>query len=397
VPRLPRPGRGDLQIAAGVGIVLIGGVMWLAPVYDAAHWRDSPEAVRAQRNADAPQPVWVTPRPAATLGVRSRAAAPTFVPTARPDTSVPLPPGPTLVATPGPEVVLPLAAPTPSTSDLWLTAAQFQFLDPPEPGAHARLTLAIHNPTDQPAGPVSLALPMTWLAGYRVEALNPPPVDGLQTNGALRLTFDGPDVNADVDLAVDVVAIDEVIDAPLLTVLDADGREVGHLQPATEAPPARPGPIYSIDIPHIRLHTGVVPVEWEPPLFVIGQLRASAYVTEGNSVLVGHVRGAPGYNVFDRLEQLAPGDQIIARSRGEAYTFVVTETTVLPQDDTSPTVSTVTPRLTLMTCTGTFNPLTRDYPDRLWVIAEPTGATAESVAARKTASPAELSPVIRLR
>jgi LPXTG-site transpeptidase (sortase) family protein len=238
---------------------------------------------------------------------------------------------------------------------------------------------------------------MTWLSGYRIEALSPPPSDGLQTGGTLRLTFDGPDVNADVDLAVDVVAVDEVIDAPLLTLLDADGREVGHMQPATEAPPARPGPIYSIDIPHIRLHTGVVPVEWEPPLFVVGQLRASAFVTEGNSVLVGHVRGAPGYNVFDRLEQLAPGDQIIARSRGEAYTFVVTETQVLPQDDTTPTESTARPRLTLMTCTGTFNPLTRDYPDRLWVIAEPTGATAESVAARKVSSPVELSPVIRFR
>jgi LPXTG-site transpeptidase (sortase) family protein len=238
---------------------------------------------------------------------------------------------------------------------------------------------------------------MRWLAGYRIQALNPPPTDGLQTEGTLRLTFDGPDVESDVDLAVDVVAIDVVIDAPLLTVLDADGREVGRVQPATEAPPARPGPIYSIDIPHIRVHTGVVPVQWEPPLFVVGQLRASAFVTEGNSVLVGHVRGAPGYNVFDRLDQLAPGDQIIARSRGEAYTFVVTETHVLPQDDTSPTESTATPRLTLMTCAGTFNPLTRDYPDRLWVIAEPTGATAEAVAARNVSSPTELSPVMRIR
>jgi hypothetical protein len=50
-----------------------------------------------------------------------------------------------------------------------------------------------------------------------------------------------------------------------------------------------------------------------------------------------------------------------------------------------------------MTCTGTFNPLTRDYPDRLWVVAEPTGATAESVAARKPSTLSELSPLIRFR
>src|SRR5712691_5965337 len=165
VRRLPRPARGDLLIAAGVGIVLIGGATWLAPVYDAAQWRDSPEAARAQRNADAPQPVWVTPLPVATLAVRQRAAAP--VQTAPPATGVPVPvaPGPTLTATPETEVLVPLATPTPSLSDLWLTTAQFQFVDAPEPGAHARLTLGIHNPTDRPAGPINLVLPMTWLGG----------------------------------------------------------------------------------------------------------------------------------------------------------------------------------------------------------------------------------------
>jgi LPXTG-site transpeptidase (sortase) family protein len=112
-------------------------------------------------------------------------------------------------------------------------------------------------------------------------------------------------------------------------------------------------------------------VDWEPPLFVVGQLRASAYVTQGNSVLVGHVRGTYGYTVFDHLDQLVPGDKVVASSRGETYDFVVSQIQVLPEDDTSPTESTVAPRLTLMTCAGTWNPLTRDYSDRLWVIAEP--------------------------
>jgi sortase (surface protein transpeptidase) len=68
---------------------------------------------------------------------------------------------------------------------------------------------------------------------------------------------------------------------------------------------------------------------------------------------------------------LTVGDQIIASSRGQKYQFVVSRTQVLPQEDTSPTESAGAPRLTLMTCAGDWDPLTRDYPERLWVIAEP--------------------------
>jgi LPXTG-site transpeptidase (sortase) family protein len=127
-------------------------------------------------------------------------------------------------------------------------------------------------------------------------------------------------------------------------------------------------------VPRLRLHTGVVPVEWQPPLFAVGQVRASAYVMRGNSVLVGHLNGAPGYTVFSHLDQLQPGDRVIANSRGQAYDFVVTQTEVLAADDTTPTDATLAPRLTLMTCAGNWDPISRDYPDRLWVIAEPAAA-----------------------
>jgi LPXTG-site transpeptidase (sortase) family protein len=162
---------------------------------------------------------------------------------------------------------------------------------------------------------------------------------------------------------------------------------VGTAHPATEAPPPKPGPIYSIDIPRLQLHAGVVPVDWEPPLFVVGQLRTSANVTLGNSVLVGHVRGAAGYNVFDHLDQLKVGDKIIANSRGAAYNFVVTDTHQLPEDDTSPTDATGSPRLTLMTCAGQWNPVAQDYSDRLWVVAQQADAVAPSNA--EAAGPAD--------
>ena len=136
----------------------------------------------------------------------------------------------------------------------------------------------------------------------------------------------------------------------------------------------------------MKLHSGVVPVDWEPPLFVVGQVKGSAFVTQGNSVLVGHVRGAAGYNVFDHLDKLSVGDDIVASSRGEDYHFVVTQTQVLPEDDTSPTLPTDTPRLTLMTCAGTWNPLTQDYSDRLWVIAEPVDRADPTASAKPTPS-----------
>ena len=360
--RRPRPSQ--ILIAAGLGILLLGGVLELEPLREAAQWQASPEAARAERNAAAPTPVWITP---------------TSVPVAVLAPPTPLPPAP--APTRGPVLGAPIAldadivpqpTPTPATSDLRLTSSAFAFDDPPQPGAHAHLAVAVHNPTSVDSEPIIVAIPASWLTGYQLQTLSPDPIDGQQTNGMLQLTFYGPPANQDENINLQFVTTDEVVDSPILTVSDADGRRVGQAHPPTEAPHASPGPIYSLDIPRLKLHTGVVQVDWEPPLFVVGQVRTSAWVTRGNSVLVGHVRGAAGYNVFIHLDQLQVGDEIVANSRGQSYTFVVSRTDVLPEDDTSPADPTRSARLTLMTCAGDWNPLTQDYPDRLWVTAEPS-------------------------
>ena len=360
--------------------MLAGAVVLAAPWFDAARWQDSPQAVRADRNAEAPTLVVVTPTPV-------RVGIPTAAPAPMATTTVPATAAPAAVVAPA-QLSTPIAlnahievapSPTPAKSDLLLGDTAFVFDDPPEPGAHAHLTVSVHNPTDVDSGPVSLTLPSKWLTGYRLVSLDPEPIDGTQADGNLTLRFNGPAADSDTGLTLRFVTSDEVIDAPRLTVLDAGGRKVGDAQPSTTAPRPRPGPIYSIDIPKLKLHSGVVPVEWEPPLFVVGQLRTSAYVTQGNSVLIGHVRGAAGYNVFDHLDQVDVGDEIIANSRGAAYNFVVTDKQQLPEDDTSPTDSTARSRLTLMTCAGDWNPITRDYSDRLWVVAEPQNASSASL------------------
>ena len=93
-------------------------------------------------------------------------------------------------------------------------------------------------------------------------------------------------------------------------------------------------------------------------------------MTLGNTVLIGHLSGAAGA-IFAHLDQLEPGDEIVAISRGLEYAFTVRETFVGDGDDSSPAAASEGPRLTLMTCAGTWNPLTREYADRLWVVAEP--------------------------
>jgi len=376
--------RSTLIICAGGLVLLVGAVLTVGPWLEAQRWQSSPAAEQAERNAAAPTtvPLRAAPtliaRPTAQPTAAAAAAPPAANPRVLP-TTVPTP-APTVVADVSPPIEAAPPTPTLGPSNLKLGEVAFQFLDPPQPGATALLSLAIRNPTDQPSGPVSLDLPTAWLKGYSIEGVVPLPVDGTlngqRVDQNLRFTVDGPPPGDVAQVAVYVVTTDEVIDAPALRVVDAEGREIGRAQPPTEAPRAPPGPVYSIDIPSLHLHTGVVQVDWEPPLFVVGQVRSSAHVTEGNSVLIGHVRGAAGYNVFDRLDRVSMGEHIVANSRGSTYEFVVTQREVLPKDDTSPTMPTESPRLTLMTCAGEFNPLTGEYPDRLWIVAEPVDVVA---------------------
>jgi LPXTG-site transpeptidase (sortase) family protein len=382
--------RSTVIIGAGGLILLVGAGVTLEPWFEALGWRDSPAAVQAQRNAAAPEVVPLRPTPTLVREVAlagptpiralpTDVAPPTSAPTHSPSAGSAPPATPTPGESPASHLAsaptAPLPTPTLGPAELQLAEAAFQFQDPPQPGANVQLSVTIHNPTNAAGGPVSLDLPLAWLSGYDIEGIVPLPADGTlngqRIDTSLRLTLDGPAAGDDLRVVVFLVTTDEVIDAPDVRVLDAQGRAVGHAHPPTEAPPGAPGPVYALDIPRLHLHAGVAQVDWEPPLFVVGQLRASAHVTEGNSVLVGHVRGAVGYNVFDHLDQLTVGDQIIASSRGQKYHFVVSRTQVLPEEDTSPTESAGAPRLTLMTCAGDWDPLTRDYPERLWVIAEP--------------------------
>jgi LPXTG-site transpeptidase (sortase) family protein len=259
-----------------------------------------------------------------------------------------------------------------------VVGSDFTFLDPPEPGANVHLTVLLQNDEPDVSSPLALSFRSDWFGGYRLESSTPALVaDRPGRDRRRRLVLNGltPGVTS-VDL--NLVSTAEGLEPPQIQLEVAvgvppgsqPGSVLGTAQPPTAAPPPRPGPVMALRIPRIGLSTAVVPTSWEPPAFVVGQLQNSAAVTLGNTVLVGHVSGAAG-TVFAHLDQLEPGDDIVAISRGVEYRFMVIQTFTGAADDSSPIDASHTPRLTLMTCTGTWEPFARSYSDRLWVIAEP--------------------------
>ncbi|MCA1648140.1 MAG: sortase, partial [Chloroflexi bacterium] len=177
-----------------------------------------------------------------------------------------------------------------------------------------------------------------------------------------------------------VTALGEGTLSPSISVLLDNGDLIGAIdKPSTMAPEPRPGPVMAIDIPRLKLKSGVLQTLWEAPPFTVAQIKGTANITQGNTVLVGHLTGAAG-NVFAHLDQLKPGDEITATSRGLPYSFVVSRTFESTNQDSTPLQPADDGRLTLMTCAGIWNPFTHDYSQRLWVIAEPPEQAAQTIA-----------------
>ena len=343
----------------------VGAASWV--YYDAWATRQafdaSPEAAALQLQAEAPTPVWIdaTPEPASAA---TEALAP-----------VPTPPAIPLFD------VVPTPGATASADQLSLDSVDFRFLDPPQPGAHARVAITVANHANVTSSRILLGIDASWFDGYSVIGTAPAISEDRTDDNGLR-TFSFPPVAAQesVTYELHVSSTREGTTPPSVSVLAVSGDSIGEVdKPETFAPPARPGPVMAIDIPRLKLHTGVLQVAWEPPPFTIGQIKDTANITQGNTVLVGHLTGLAG-NVFAHLDQLQPGDEVTATSRGLPYKFVVSRTFVGANTDSTPIDPEDDARLTLMTCTGVWNPFTHDYSQRLWVIAEPPDQAAVTIA-----------------
>ena len=93
----------------------------------------------------------------------------------------------------------------------------------------------------------------------------------------------------------------------------------------------------------------------------------------GSAVLGGHLDFHDyGAAVFWNLNKLRPGDEVdVTSASGATLRFVVQATAVYQENDSSVIDRIFRPqdtaRLNLITCAGTFNPVTRDYDKRLVV------------------------------
>lgn len=147
------------------------------------------------------------------------------------------------------------------------------------------------------------------------------------------------------------------------------------------APTAAPGVSVQarrLLIPAIGVNTRVVEAavkngEWQVPKFVAGHLEGTAQPGAGrNVVIAGHVQSISSGNVFARLGELEPGDRVLlVTTAGEEREYVVRRLRTVRANDTSVVQPGRSETLTLVTCTGTFNPITRDYSHRLIAVAEP--------------------------
>jgi sortase (surface protein transpeptidase) len=93
----------------------------------------------------------------------------------------------------------------------------------------------------------------------------------------------------------------------------------------------------------------------------------------GPAVIVGHLDSDHGPAVFWQLDRLRAGDEIVVtRADGSSVTFLVQRLarysrSSFPASDVFG--ARATPELRLITCSGRFNFLTRQYSDNLVVYA----------------------------
>ena len=92
----------------------------------------------------------------------------------------------------------------------------------------------------------------------------------------------------------------------------------------------------------------------------------------GPAVLVAHVRGPGGADVFARLHELQPGDEVTVHRTDGASTFVVDGSEQVPKEDLPLDriwIETEASALRLITCGGEYDPKIGGFPDNTIVYA----------------------------
>jgi LPXTG-site transpeptidase (sortase) family protein len=153
-----------------------------------------------------------------------------------------------------------------------------------------------------------------------------------------------------------------------------------------------------VQIPRIGVDSSVAEVgiehgEYKVPDWAVGHHMDSSYPGEpGNSVFNGHVQTLAAGRIFARLHQLEGGDTISVYTASHRLDWVVQEVRTVPQTDSSFILPTEDTRLTLYTCAGTYNPVTRHYSHWRVVVGQLVGVPASAGSATPATSDSALLP-----
>lgn len=168
------------------------------------------------------------------------------------------------------------------------------------------------------------------------------------------------------------------------SLLLPDGREVALVQP-TPAPVPSPNPAVpaqealSVGLyPPERISLPSIDTEWPvilgdnenlPQFPAVGWFFGSGFPGRpGNMVLFGHLGGPNG--TFMRLHELRPGDEFSVRTMAGNLRYKVRLSYETTPDDVTALAPSDTPIVTLITCSGPWDPLAQSNTHRLIVVAD---------------------------
>jgi LPXTG-site transpeptidase (sortase) family protein len=141
------------------------------------------------------------------------------------------------------------------------------------------------------------------------------------------------------------------------------------------------GPPLRIQIPRIGVNSsitkvGVVNSEYQVPGWDVGYHADSSEPGQpGNSVFNGHLETINAGRVFARLKDLRVGDAVYVYTATHRLDWVIREVRTVPDTEYSFILPTEDARITLYTCAGRYNPLTRGYTHWLVLVGELVEAT----------------------
>lgn len=140
-------------------------------------------------------------------------------------------------------------------------------------------------------------------------------------------------------------------------------------------PPAVPPPV-GMRIPAAGVDSrivevGIVEGEYEVPRFYVGWYRHTARPGQrGNGVYTGHVESLDKGQVFARLPSVKTGQDIFLYTAEGFWRYRISEIKTVRNDDITVMQPTTDYRITLITCTGTFDWASRQYSHRFVVVAK---------------------------